>query len=167
MDGDSAVLNVTNTNNVTVSNVTFRVALPTLTSGNYQADNGDIVRIKQEFNQSVLYIITDIPASSTKNITVEPDIPRKPLQVGIPQFPIEGDIEITVKDTEGNPLRAVDVLVDATYYQTDKNGAVHVDLNRGYHRITVRSAGYEKYSSVIRVRGRIYILPGEISKGIA
>lgn len=163
VDGDSAVLNVTNTNNVTVSNVTFRVTLPVLTSGKYKAINGDIVRIKQEINQSVLYISTEIPADTTKNIIIEPDIPRKPLQVGIPQFPIEGVIEITVKDAAGNPSKGVDVLVDTTYYQTDINGAVHVDLNRGYHRITVKIAGYEKYSSVIRVRGNIYILPNIIS----
>jgi hypothetical protein len=168
IDGDTASLNVTNMNNATVRNVTFSVALPILKTGNYRTTNGDIVRIKQGNNQSVLYIRTEIPANATKNIIIEPDTPRKSLQVGIPQFPIEGLTEITVKDEMGNPLPNVDVLVDYTkYYQTDKNGVVHVELNRGYHRITVKNPGYEKFSSLIQVKGRVFIIPNMISSELS
>jgi hypothetical protein len=163
-DGDTASLNVTNKNNVTISNVTFRVTLPVLTTGNYQAINGNIVRIKKLNNQSILYINSEIPANSTKNIIVGPDIPRKSLKIGIPQFPVEGIIEITVKDEAGKPLPGVDVLVDATYYQTDENGTVRVNLNRGYYMITIKHPGYEDYSSIIWVKGRIYLIPNEISR---
>ena len=164
IDGDMASLMVTNTNHAIVRNITFKVTLPLLANGNYQVNYGDIVRTKRNNNQTIVYIITDIPGDSTKNIIIEPDTPRKSFQLGIPQFPIEGTIEITVKDTTGNPLRDVDVILDSDNYQTDEKGTVHVDLKRGYHTITIQSAGYEKYSSIINVKGRVYIIPASIGE---
>lgn len=164
IEGDTASLNVTNTNNVTVRNVTFRVALPVLTLGNYRAENGQIAKIKEVNNQSIIYIVTDISANSIKTINIEPDFPRKSLQIGIPQFPIEGSTEITVEDEKGNPIPGVDVLVDSSYHQTNENGVVNVNLMRGTHRISVIRAGYEKYSTVINVKGRIFIIPNEIGR---
>jgi hypothetical protein len=164
IDVDTATLQVNNANNVTARNVTFKVTLPVLTNGTYRATGGDIIRIKSVNNRSVVYIRTEIPAESTKTIFIEPDIPRKSLQIRIPQFPIEGPIEITIMDEAGNPLQNMDVLVDATYYQTNENGIARVDLKRGYHKVTINIAGYEKYSSLLNVKGRIFIIPNEISK---
>lgn len=158
IEGDEASLNVTNTNMVTVRNVTFKVTLPALAEGNYRASDGGIVRIKHENNQSFLYISIEIPPESTKNIIIEPDMQRKTFRIEIPQLPIiEGSNAITVKDMAGNPINGAEVFVDTDSYQTDKNGVIHVNLGRGYHKIMVQSPGYEKYSSTINVKGRIFI----------
>ena len=77
IDGDMASIQVKNTNHVKVRNVTFKVTLPILVNGNYRVNDGDIVRTKHENNQSILYIRTEIPADSTKNIIIEPDMPKK------------------------------------------------------------------------------------------
>ena len=76
-----------------------------------------------------------------------------------PQQPvIEGSNLITVRDEAGNPLNGVDVLVDSVYYTTDKTGTVHVDLGRGNHMIAIQAQGYKKSSSVLNVKGRIYVI---------
>ena len=157
-------MQINNTRNGPVRNVTFKVSLPALARGNYRVTGGDIARVRTVNNQSVLYVVTEIPAESSKTILIEPDIERKPLQISIPKFPIEGPTEIVVKDESGSPFPNVDVLVDATYYQTNENGVVRVDLKRGYHTITINNPGYEKFSSVMNVKGRIFIIPNEISK---
>lgn len=159
IDGDKASLNVTNTNKATVRNVTFKVTFPALTNGTYRVNDGAIVRLKHGNNQSILYVNMEIPADSTKNIIIEPDMQRKSFHIEIPQKPIiEGSNAITVKDVADIPLSGVEVFVDTDYYMTDKNGVVHVDLGRGYHTITVQSPGYEKYSSIINVKGRVFII---------
>lgn len=164
---DQASLNVTNMNPITVRNVTFRVTMPVIKTGKYRATNGEIVRIKQSGNQSVVYVRTEIPANTTKTLFIEPDTPRKTFQVGIPEIPVEGLTEITVKDETGNPLPDVDVMVDTTYYKTDKNGVLGITLNRGYHRVMVKGAGYHPFTSVFRVRGKVYIIPNIIKEGLS
>ena len=100
----------------------------------------------------------EIPAESTKDIIIEPDMQRNTFRIEIPQQPIiEGSNAITVKDMAGNPISGAEVFVDTDSYLTDKNGKVYVNLGRGYHKITVQSPGYEKYSSTINVKGRIFI----------
>ncbi len=165
IDCDSASIQVTNTNNLRVGNVTFSVTLPHLENGNYHVNGGDIIKKKCENDQCILYIRTEIPGYSTKNISIEPDMQRKSFRVEIPRQPvIEGSTIITIRDEEGNPLRNVDVIVDASYYQTDEKGAVHLDLERDYHKITVQSPGFEKYSSILNVKGRIYIIQQTIGE---
>jgi hypothetical protein len=150
---------------VKVGNVTFKITLPLLTTGNYLINDGKIIRTKNGAGQSILYISTDIPGNSTKNIIIEPDVQRKSFVVEIPQQPIiAGSSIITVKDEEGNPLNDVDVIIDSDYYQTNINGAVSVDLQRGYHTIIIQSPGFEKYSSIINVRGRVFIIEQMIGK---
>ena len=164
IEGDTASLKVTNTNPVTVQNVTFKVTLPALSDGDYRVNDGKIVRTKPGNGQSVVYISIEVPADSTKNIIIEPDIQRKTFQVVIPQQPIiEGSNEISVRDKEGNPLRNVDVIIDSSYHQTDENGLVRMNILRGYHKITVQSPGYEKYSTEFTVRGRLFIVEQAIN----
>jgi len=165
IEGDKASIEVINTNHVKVGNVTFKIILPQLTTGNYLINDGKIIRTKNEAGQSILYISTDIPGNSTKNIIIEPDVQRKSFVVEIPQQPIiAGSSIITVKDEEGNPLYDVDVIIDSDYYLTNIDGAVRVDLQRGYHTIIIQSPGFEKYSSEINVRGRVFIIEQMIGK---
>jgi hypothetical protein len=159
IDEDEASINVTNTNHEAVRNVTFKVTLPELTRGNYQTNDGEIVRNIHENGQSILYVSIGIPADTTKNIIIGPDTPRKVFQVTFPQQPvIEGSNLIIVKDEAGNPLRGVDVLVDSVYSKTDSTGTVHVDLRRGNHTVTIQTQGYKKFKSFVNVKGRIYFI---------
>jgi hypothetical protein len=65
---------------------------------------------------------------------------------------------MSIKDVNGKTLGVSDITIDSTYYQSDKNGNVRVDLSRGLHSIKIQSPGYETYSSTAKVRGRIYLI---------
>lgn len=159
IDNDIATIQVTNTNPETVRNVTFKVTLPELEDADYTVTNGTIVKTKDGDGQSVLYICTDIPKDSGQTITVEPAMERKRFHIGIPKEPvIEGPNTITVKDDTDYPLVDADVIVDGSYYQTDKDGKVQVIFKRGYHTIIVQNPGYEKYMTAFTVRGRIFLI---------
>ena len=48
----------------------------------------------------IVYVSTDISAHATKEIIIEPDIPREKIVVTLPQQPVEGQITISIKDTK-------------------------------------------------------------------
>lgn len=155
---DLATINLTNNNDDMVQQVTFRIVLPALKTGNYTARGGNIVRAKADKERVILYVSTDISAHATQDITLEPDIPREKIVVTQPRQPIEGQITISIEDTNGNPLKNAYAIIDSKYYQPDAKGNVNIDLQRGIHKLEIRCPGYETYSSILNVKGRIYLI---------
>ena len=152
---DIASINVTNNNNKTIRNVTFKVVLDTLASGNYIANEGRIVKTEVNNDTQIIYVSTDIPPTSSQNIVIRPDTPLKPLNVQFPRFLTEGLIDIIVTDTDGKPIKDAEVIFDTNFYRTGKDGKVTVNAHRGPINIIIQSPGYEKYSQFIEVKGRL------------
>jgi hypothetical protein len=158
VDGDTATINMTNNNEDMVQNVTFRIVLPNLKTGDYTVNNGNIIKTKKDNNQIVVYASTDIPAYATKEITIEPDAPRQKIVVTMPLQPAEGPMTISIKDSEGNPLRDADVIIDSKYYSPDADGNVKIDATRGIHTVRIQYPGYETYSTNLNVKGRYSLI---------
>jgi len=158
IEGDTASINLTNNNNESVQDVTFRVVMPLLKSGGYNVTEGKIVKTKPDDDKIIVYISTDIPAQGSKEITVNPAEPKKKINVTLPHQPIEGSITISVNDMAGNPLTDAEVIIDTKYYFPDKNGDITIDLKRGIHTVLIEVPGYESYTSNLDVKGRIHIL---------
>jgi hypothetical protein len=156
IDNDMASINLTNNNDHMVQHVTFRVVLPVLKSGGYKINKGEIVRTKGDENQAILYVSTDIPASATQEIVIEPETPREKIYVAFPTHPIEGKIIILIKDANGKPIENAVVVIDSNNYQPNNEGKVLVDMGRGMHSVEVQSPGYETYTSTFEVKGRFY-----------
>jgi hypothetical protein len=57
-----------------------------------------------------------------------------------------------------------DVRVDSRYYPVDEKGNVKIQLRRGLHELIVQSPGFEKYSSTLDVKGRIYLIEHYLGK---
>jgi hypothetical protein len=155
---DIAIINLTNNNDEAVQQVTFRVILPALNTGNYKASGGKIVKIKEGTGIVTVYVRSDISAHATQTITIEPDTFREKIIVTVPRQLIEGQNTISIKDKNGKPLKNAYVIIDAKYYNPDAKGEVTVDLPRGIHKIEIRQPGYEIYNSILNVRGRIYLI---------
>ncbi len=85
-DMDMASINVTNNNDEMVQNVTFKVELDTLTSGNYITNEGKIVKTTSNNRTVSVYVSTDIPAHTAQNLVITPDSPRKEPEYSIPQI---------------------------------------------------------------------------------
>jgi hypothetical protein len=154
-DMDMASINVTNNNNETVQGVTFKVVLDKLSSGDYITSNGRIVKTELVNNTVSVYVSTDIPAHTSQNLEISPDTPRKSLNIQFPPFLSEGPLKITVRDAEGNPIKNAEVILDTAFYRTGKDGTVTVNAHRGTYTIIIQSPGYEKYTNLIEVKGRI------------
>ena len=158
-DMDMASINVTNNNDQMVKKVTFKVALQGLASGNYITSLGKIVKTEMSNNTEFVYVSTDIPAHTTQNLKITPDLTRKMLLIQFPQFMTEGPIKITVNDAEGKPIKDAEVIFDTNFYRTGKDGTVTVNTHRGTYTIIIQSPGYEKYTKRIVVKGILpYIL---------
>jgi hypothetical protein len=156
--GDMATINVTNNNDESLQGVTFRIVLPTLENGNYSASGGTIIKTITDNNQSIVYVNTDVVAQNTKEIIIEPDAQREKIVVSIPPHMVEGQNTISIKDIDGTALQDADVIIDTKYYHPDLQGNVKVDLTRGNHTVQIQSPGYEKYSTILVVKGRIYLI---------
>jgi hypothetical protein len=154
-DIDTASLSITNNNSVTVRKVTFKITLDNLSSGNYTTNQGRIVRIVKENNSQQIYVSTDIPAHTTQNLVVKPDISRKTLYVHFPEQLTEGMLQFTVTDVNGKPLEDAVVSIDTTFYRTDADGNILANMHRGAHKMTIQSPGYEKINTAFVVKGRI------------
>jgi len=156
--GDTATINVTNTNDKPIQQVAFSVRLPVLTTGSYTASTGKVVKTVSDGNNSVVYISTDIPARGTQEITIQPNAPRKTMSVVHAKTPIEGPVTITIKGEDGLPLKGAEAIIDQKYYYPDDNGEVTVDMKRGPHTVEVHAPGYQPYAATLDVKGRLYIL---------
>jgi hypothetical protein len=141
-----------------VQGVTFRIELPPLKTGNYSASDGTIVKTKNENNNVILYLSTDVAAHATKEIIIEPEAPREMMVVSLPHKPVEGKISFSIKDTKGKVLQNAEIIIDSKYYQPDAKGNVNVDLKRGVHKVQIQSPGYEPFISTFNVKGRIYLI---------
>lgn len=158
LEGDMASINLTNNNDNMVRGITFRIVLPALRTGGYNVSRGTVVKTIEKNNNIIVYVSTDISAHASQDIWVEPGAPRDKLNVTIPQNPIEGRVPISITDPNGSPLKDVDVIIDAKYYQPDTQGNVYVDLPRGIHNLQIQYPGYEKYSTTLDVKGRINLI---------
>ena len=54
--------------------------------------------------------------------------------------------------------------MDSTYYQTDENGVVHVDLRRGYHKITIRSPDMKNIHPNSMLKGEFILFLRRLGK---
>ncbi|MCX5844419.1 MAG: hypothetical protein NT022_11895 [Deltaproteobacteria bacterium] len=164
LQGDTASIYLTNNNADSVQGVTFRIILPALKTGSYRVSEGSIVKTIPENKSVIVYVRTDISSHTTKEITIEPEVQREKIVVTIPPQPVEGENTISMKDSEGSPLRDADVIIDAKFYHPGEQGNVIVYLTRGIHKLEIRSPGYEKYSSTLTVKGRIYMIEQYFNK---
>ena len=85
LQGDMATINVTNNNDEMVPQVAFRIILPALKEGNYSARGGTITTTKADKGKMIVYASTDIPAHTSKEITIEPDTARLKIVVTQPR----------------------------------------------------------------------------------
>ncbi|MFZ0005598.1 MAG: hypothetical protein WAK45_06915 [Methanoregula sp.] len=159
---DVAMINMTNKNNKSATQVAFQVILPTLESGEYYVSKGKIVRMTQDNGNVILDISTDIPAYQTQEILVQPMEPRGKIIVNLPKHMTEGLLNIKLQDEAGEPLRNAEVIIDTKYYLANAQGEVDVNLNRGIHTIKIQCPGFETYQSNLDVKGRLFGIIDEI-----
>jgi hypothetical protein len=158
IQNDMATINLTNNNDDPVLQVAVRIELPALKKGTYSATGGKIVKTETDSEHVVLYVSTDISAHATHHISILPDTPREEIVVILPRQPIEGGQTITLKDKNGNAITDAYAIIDSKYYKPDENGSVHIDLQRGVHRVEIWSPGYEIYTQDLNVKGRIHFI---------
>jgi len=158
VNGDIASINMTNHNDNMVQNVTFKIVFPKLKKGNYTVSDGTIVKTSANNDKIIVYASTDIPAHTTKEIIIEPDVPREKIIVTLPHQPTEGRMNITIKDSNGHSIPDVDTIIDFQYYHPDTDGNVNIDLSRGFHTVLIQYPGYETYSTTMRVKGRYALI---------
>jgi hypothetical protein len=158
LDGDKATINLTNNNDHPVQGVAFRIVLPYLKKGSYNVSAGTLVKTKSEKEHVIIYASTDIPERTSKEITIQPDLPRDKIVVTMPRQLIEGQIRISLTDIAGKPLQDADVIIDSKYYQPDADGYVNVNLKRGVHQLTIQCPGFETQSLTLNVNGRLYVI---------
>ena len=154
-DVGEASITVTNKNNEMVKKVTFRVTLDKLKSGHYTTNIGKIVKREVTDTTESVYISTDIPAHTTQNLVVSPDTKGGKLVVSLPQILSEGQMQIYVTDMNGTPVQNAEVIFGTTSFNTDKEGKVTVDVPRGAYIVTVQSPGYDKFSQIIVIKGKL------------
>ena len=157
-DGDSASITVINSNDQEADGVTFKIQLPRLETGSYRIENGRLARMKEEGEQVILYVSTDIPAHGSKQIYIHPNFERKQLAIDVTQYPIEGPVHIFILDDKQKRLPKTTITVDGMLHVTDMNGMVEVELNRGFHDIMAFKPGYNKATRRIEVNGRLYMI---------
>jgi hypothetical protein len=158
VDNDMASITLTNNNDDIVQQVAFRIVLPALKTGGYTASGGKIVRNETDKDNVILYVSTDVPAHTTQEIRIVPDTQRERIVVTMPKQPIEGQTTISIEDKNGNPLTDAYAIIDSKYYQPDEKGTVKIEFRRGIHTLEIQCPGYEKYTSTLNVKGRIYFI---------
>jgi hypothetical protein len=155
---DFVSISITNENDELVQGVTFKVKMPKLKEGSYTVKNGRIAKIKESTDQLIIYASTDVEPHESKILIIEPDIERKHFNVELPKHPIEGQVLISVKDANNNPLPKATIIIDSTPYEANEDGTLQVELRRGTHQIIVNKPGYIKNTYELDVKGRIYLL---------
>ena len=155
---DMATIQVHNKNGETATEVTFKVLLPVLKTGDYNVENARIVREIRKDDNEWIYITTDLPGYSRTNLVITPESARENLSVEVPSQLIEGPITLVVRTPEGTGLKNVDVSVDLDHYKTDKDGEVRFEVRRGIHTATIQSPGYNPVTLNLDVKGRIFFL---------
>jgi len=158
IENDMAIINLTNNNDHTVDHVTFKITMPELKSGGYKVNRGEIIRTRGGNSRMILYVSTDIAANDFQEIIITPENPRERIFVTVPEQLIEGDIGFSIKDGDGLPIENANVFIDAKHYDVDENGEVRVHLSRGFHDLSIKSPGFDTFSSTLHVKGRIFLV---------
>jgi len=158
VDNDMASIAMTNNNDDIVQQVAFRIVLPVLKTGDYTASGGKIVRTETDKDNVILYVSTDVPAHATQEIRIVPDTQRERIVVTMSRQLIEGQTIISIEDKNGNPLTDAYAIIDSKYYRPDGKGIVNIEFRRGIHSLEIQCPGYEKYTSTLNVKGRIYFI---------
>jgi hypothetical protein len=158
INNDAATIQVTNLNNEIVRNVTFKVVMPVLKTGDYEVMNATITKKSIKGPWVWLYVTRDLGSMQSAQIMISPAEKREDMFIDLARQPIEGPISFSVKDKNGESIDNVDVNIDMKHYTADKNGVIQISLTRGFHTMTIQSPGYNTISEVIDVKGRIYLI---------
>ena len=155
-DIDEVHLAITNTNLCPVPKATYRVVLPTI-DGNapYIVENGIIARQYVTDDMAVLFVSCDLNAGETKEVRVRPAIERKQLLNEANEL-FEGSSTIVITDNDNTPVRNARLTIQGKTYESDEDGRVSLNINRGEYVAVIEKPGYAPVRSVIEVKGRIY-----------
>ncbi|MDG6251034.1 carboxypeptidase-like regulatory domain-containing protein, partial [Methanocalculus sp.] len=155
-----ASINVTNSNLESISGVTFRVVMPQLEEGRYLVKGGKVANTRESGDSIIIYASVHLAPQETRTITIEPDVPKKELIIGIPEYIIENKVSISVRGEDGRPISNALVSIEGfpIPFETDADGIAQAELSRGTYKVSVEKAGYSKQTFKMEVRGRIYAL---------
>ena len=95
---------------------------------------------------------TYMASSTSTTVTVNRDTPELTATDVTTTYNVNKDLEITLKDSQGNPLSDMEITVDlngAKNYTTDPNGQITIptkELNAGTYTAKISFAGNENYT---------------------
>ena len=158
-DIDSLDILIRNENNIGVDGVTFKFLMPVIGwECPYTARNGRIIRIKKEGMDCKCFVATDLDGKEIKEVSIEPNISRKGFNVVIPDNPIEGLIQIQVKDLDNNSINKALVIIGDRLYETNNKGIIELDLKRGTYIVEIEKPGFRTKIFNLDVGGRIQLI---------
>jgi len=155
-DIDEVHLAITNANPYPVTQATYRVVLPTIDgTAPYIVENGIISRQYVTGDTAVLFVSCDINAGETKEVVVHPSFERKQFLIDANEL-FKGASTIVIMDNDNCPVKDVRLTVQGKTYESDEDGRVFLNINRGEYVAVIEKPGYTSVRSVIEVKGRIY-----------
>jgi hypothetical protein len=153
---DYGILHARNTGSEPVSGITYQLIMPVIGGAcPYTISDGTIARSDIKDDKCRVYASFDLNAYQTKEIQVTLGIPRKNLNVNIPDL-YQGKNTIKIVDGNNQPVRNASVRVDSQYYETDNKGAATFSVNSGKRTITVEKAGYNPITTTVYVQPPFY-----------
>lgn len=158
-DVDTVVISINNQNDEPVNGVAFKLVMPKMDGKcPYLAVKGQMVRIVERGLTCNCYVSTDLNAKGTKVLIIEPNISRKRFTVDLIKGPLEGEIIMSVKDSNNKAIHGATISIGNNKYLTDINGTISTELRRGKYIVKVEKPGFETKDYELEVKGRIYYL---------
>lgn len=154
-DIDEVHLSITNTNPCQVKQATYRVVLPTIDgAAPYVVENGIMSRHYVTGDTAVIFVSCDLNPGETKEVVVHPSIERKHFLIDTNEL-FEGLSTIVIMDNDSNPVMNARITVLGKTYETDEEGRVSLNINRGEYTAVIEKPGYTSVRFVIEVKGII------------
>ena len=157
-DGESVVLKAYNRNTDRIEGATYRIELPSIEGTcPYTIINGNISRYELKNSTCAVFASVDLEAGETKEILVSSSASKKQIVAEIPPL-VHGENQITIKGSDGLPLRNVSVIIDSKYYQSDNKGVAKFSVSHGIHSLRIEKPGYYPFVTQVEVKARFYRL---------
>ncbi|MFH1721981.1 MAG: tetratricopeptide repeat protein, partial [Candidatus Altiarchaeota archaeon] len=148
----ATLINVTNENPISIKGITLKVVMPTIEEKcNYRVVRGTVERTKKMGSDCIVYVSTALEPGQSRELVVESNMTKKLFFVNLPDKPLEGVVDISVTDEDGQAVTNADISIDGKIFRTNAKGIVQVNLAEGTHVIEVNKPGFTSQKEAIEV----------------
>lgn len=153
-DVDAITINITNNGQSTVNYVGLTAILPNIDyECPYNATGVKEVEIRAYHEDCIIRLSVDVQAHGNVQIKIRPSIQRRKIDV-VMLGSMEGDVVVSVNDTEGLPVEGAFLTFGRDIYMTDTDGIARVNARGGIYIMEASKAGYETKNTKIEVGSR-------------